>query len=208
MRWLRRTRSRQPAREVIVVDAVVVILDELQDLHSARVGRMIRGHPSQDTRVHLSDQARGSACHAYPERDQALGRGRGYSQPPAPSGRRLVDGAAPYRPAVALCSHHPLRPCQLTPSPMKLCQPVADSPAVQVSDARAHGEHIKPPSAEDQESPPRVRVARPRPTVGVFAGHGPAADSNAGQAVPSQGRAPVAQRREQGTSNVRVALQQ
>jgi hypothetical protein len=101
----------------------------------------------------------------------------------------------------------PASPCQPTPSPIKLCQPVMDSPAGQVGDARAHAEHISRPPAEDQKSPPQVRIAqRPRP-YGVSAGHGPAVNINAGQAVPSQRRAPVAQRIEQGTSNLAWFMQ-
>ena len=78
---------------------------------------------------------------------------------------------------------------------------MTDCPAVQVGDGRAHGEHISRPPAEDQKSPPRLRIAQAPRANAVCAGHGPAININTGQAVPSQGRAPVAQRIEQGTSN-------
>jgi hypothetical protein len=46
-------------------------------------------------------------------------------------------GLCPPDPTIALCNHHSLRPCQRTSSLIKPCQPVADSLAVQVGDARA-----------------------------------------------------------------------
>jgi hypothetical protein len=59
------------------------------------------------------------------------------------------------------------------------------------STRRAH----QPPTGRRPAVPtPRARVAQTSRTDGVFAGHGPAVNSNARQAVPSQGRAPVAQR--------------
>lgn len=76
-------------------------------------------------------------------------------------------------------------PCQLKPSPIRLCHPVTDSPGVQLGDGRAHGEHINGPPAEDQKSPLRVRVAHPSRVGGVSVGHEPAPNINATQAVPS-----------------------